>query len=139
MKFCFQCGKVTPGEPLFCASCGRTYEVRLCPRLHVNSRYAKFCSQCGAEELSMPQPRVSLWWKAIAFLAKVFAGLLLVYVSMAFIASLLQRPETQAALVGIAILLGVLWGLWSLLPEWLQRLVRWCLRRNKENKHERKR
>jgi uncharacterized membrane protein YcjF (UPF0283 family) len=87
----------------------------------------------------MPQPRVSVWWKALAFLAKVFAGLLLVYVSLAFIVSLLQRPETQAALVGIAILLGVLWGLWSLLPEWLQRLVRWCLRRNKEDKHERKR
>ena len=87
----------------------------------------------------MPQPRVSPWWKVLAFLVKAFAGLLLVYVSIAFIASLLQRPETQAALVGIAILLGVLWGLWSLLPEWLQRVVRWCLRRNKEDRHERKR
>jgi hypothetical protein len=87
----------------------------------------------------MPQPKVSLWWKALAFLTKVFAGLLLVYVSLAFIVSSLQRPEAQAALVGISILLGVLWGLWSLLPEWLQRLVRWCLRRNKEDKHERKR
>lgn len=86
----------------------------------------------------MPQPRVSLGWKVLAFLAKVFAGLLLVYVSIAFIVSLLQRPETQAAIAGIAILLGVLWRLWSLLPEWLQRLVRWCLRRNKEDKHERK-
>ena len=86
----------------------------------------------------MPQPRISLWWKAIAFLAKFFVGLLLVYVSIAFVVSSLQRPETQA-LVGIAILLGVLWGLWSLLPEWLQRVVRWCLRRNKEDKHERKR
>jgi ABC-type transport system involved in multi-copper enzyme maturation permease subunit len=87
----------------------------------------------------MPQPRVSLWWKALASLSKLFAGLLLVYVSIAFIVSLLQRPETQAALLGIAILLGVLWGLWSLLPVWLQRVVRWCLRRNKEDKHDRKR
>lgn len=87
----------------------------------------------------MPQPRASLWWKTLAFLVKVFAALFLVYVSIAFIVSLLQRPETQAALVGIAILLGVLWGLWSLLPEWLQRLVRWCLRTDKEDKHERRR
>ena len=111
--------------------------MRLCPRLHVNSRYAKFCSQCGAEDLSKPQPRVSLWWKVVAFLAKVFAALLLIYVSIAVLVSWLKQPPVQAGLVGIAILLGVLWGLWSLLPEWLQRVVRWFIRSD-DRKHERK-
>jgi hypothetical protein len=141
MKFCYQCGRFTGGKaPLFCTSCGRSYDIRLCPRLHPNPRYAKVCSQCGAHELSEPQPSVPFRWKVLEFLVKVLLGTLLVCLSLAFLVSLLQSPQMQNGLLGLGILLGillgVLWWLWSQLPEWFQKFVRRVLKR-KENNRER--
>ena len=136
MKFCYQCGRLTAGEALFCGSCGRTYDVKLCPRLHPNPRHAEVCSQCGSRELSTPQPRVSLWWKALEFLAQVAFGVVLVYLSIAGFVAVMRMPEFQCALIVFGILIGLLWWLWSLLPEWFRKLVRRSLRR-KERSHER--
>jgi predicted amidophosphoribosyltransferase len=135
MKFCYQCGRVTAGEPLFCSSCARSYDVKLCPRLHRNPRYAEVCSQCGSRELSTPQPRVSVWWRVLEFLARVFFGTFLVYLSLAFLLALLRRTEVQGGLVIVVVLLGLLWWLWSLLPEWFRKLVRRSHGR-KERNHE---
>lgn len=137
MKFCYQCGKVTAGEPLFCRNCGRTYDVRLCPRLHPNPRYAKVCSQCGARELSDPQPQVSIWWKVLEFLTKLVIGTALICLSLACLLALLERPETRNAMFALGILLGLLWWFWSQLPEWFQRLVRRVLRRKESNREHR--
>jgi len=136
MKFCYQCAKMTPGEPLFCSSCGRSYDVKLCPRLHANSRSADVCSQCGSRELSTPQPRVSVWWKVLEFLAKVAFGIVLVFLSLAGFVSLLRTPQFQNALIVFGICMGLLWWLWSSLPEWFRKLVHRSLRR-KERNHER--
>jgi hypothetical protein len=136
MKFCFQCGRVTPGEPLYCNSCGRSYDVKLCPRAHVNPRSAEVCSQCGSREFSTPQPRVSVWWKVLEFLAKVVLGVFLVYLSLAGFLALLRTPQFQTALIVFGILMGLLWWLWSLLPEWFRKLV-WRSIRRKERSHER--
>ncbi len=137
MKHCYQCGRMTAGEPLFCGSCGRTFDVKLCPRLHANPRSAEVCSQCGSRELSTPQPRVSLWWKVLEFLVKVVFGVFLVYLTIAGFVALIRTPQFQEALIVFGILIGLLWWLWSeLLPEWFRKLVRRSLRR-KEQKHER--
>jgi hypothetical protein len=136
MKFCYQCGRATAGNPLFCSKCGRSYDVKLCPRLHRNSRYAKVCSQCGSRELSQPQAAVSFWWKLLEFLAQVVFGVLLVYVSLAGLIALLRTREVQAGLVVFGILLGILWWLWSLLPEWFRKLVIRSIKRKEQN-HER--
>jgi uncharacterized membrane protein YvbJ len=136
MKFCYQCGRMTAGAPLFCSSCGRSYDVKLCPRLHANSRRAEVCSQCGSRELSTPQPRVSAWWKVLELLAQIIFGVLLVYLTLAGLVALLKTPEFQAALFVFAILIGLLWWLWSLLPEWFRKLVRRSHGR-KERGHER--
>jgi uncharacterized membrane protein YvbJ len=136
MKFCYQCGRMTAGEPLFCSSCGRSYDVKLCPRLHANRRCAEVCSQCGSRELSTPQPRISIWWKVLEFLAKVFFGVLLVYLSLAGFVALVKTPQFQHALFVFGILIGLLWWLWSLLPEFFQKIVRRSLTR-KERRHER--
>jgi RNA polymerase subunit RPABC4/transcription elongation factor Spt4 len=136
MKFCYQCGRMTPGEPLFCSSCGRSYDVKLCPRLHASSRSAEVCSQCGSRELSIPQPRVSVWWRVLEFLAKVFFGVFLVYLTLAGFVALLKTPQFQNALIVFGILIGLLWWLWSLLPEWFRKLVRRSITR-KEGSHER--
>jgi hypothetical protein len=134
MKFCHSCGKASAGDPLFCTKCGRTYDVRLCPRLHQNSRWAKACSQCGSRELSEPQPRVSFWWKVLGFLARVFLGLFLLYLSLYVLLALLRRPEVQGGVVIVGILLGFLWWLWSALPEWFQKLVRRSLKRKERER-----
>ena len=136
MKFCYECGKASAGDPLFCTKCGRTYGVRLCPRLHRNSRYAKVCSQCGSHELSQPEPAVSFWWKVLEFLLRVGFGVLLVYLTLAGVAALLQMREVQGGLIVFGILVGLLWWLWSLLPEWIRKLVSRSLKR-KERSDER--
>ena len=136
MKFCYSCGKVSAGEPPFCSKCGRSYDVRLCPRLHKNSRWAKVCSQCGSHELSQPQLHVSFRWKVLEFLIRASVAVFLVYVSLIAAVELLRRPQIQTGLLVIAVLLGVLWWMWTRLPEWLREFVRQSITR-KEHDRER--
>ena len=136
MKYCYQCGRLTAGEPLYCNSCGRSYNVKLCPRHHPNPRSAEVCSQCGSRELSTPQPRVSFWWKVLEVLVEIALGIVLVLVSLSAIVALLRMREVQNGLLMLAIPLALLWWLWSQLPEWFRKLVRRSLRR-KERNHER--
>src|ERR1039457_6174686 len=136
MKYCYQCGRMTAGEPLFCSSCGRTFDVKLCPRLHANPRSAEVGSQCGSRELSTPQPRGSGGGRVVELLAQCPFGVLLVYLSIAGFVALIRMPQFQCALFAFCILIGLLWWLWSLLPEWFRKLVQRSLRR-KEHKHER--
>lgn len=69
------------------------------------------------------------------FMAKVALGLFLVYVSLAVLIDLLQRPQVQIGVFIIAILVGLLWWLWLQLPEWFRKIV-W---RSKRKEHERER
>jgi hypothetical protein len=124
MKYCYQCGKMTAGEPLFCATCGRTYDVKLCPRQHVNPRGAEVCSQCGSRELSTPQPKIPMSLRLLALLARLGLGLLLFYASLSLVIALIRTPEVQRALVAFGVLLAVLWWLWSKLPDWFQEAIR---------------
>ena len=41
MRYCHNCHKTTTGEPLFCHSCGSTYDAKLCPGRHINPRWAQ--------------------------------------------------------------------------------------------------
>ena|ERR1700722_4316444 len=124
MKYCFQCGKLTAGEPLYCGTCGRTYDVKLCPRHHVNPRGAEVCSQCGSRELSTPQPRIPMSWRLLAILVRLGLGLLLFYASLSLLIALVRSPAFQQLLVALGFLLCGLWWLWSKLPDWLQELIR---------------
>ena len=133
MKYCYECGRITAGEPLYCNFCGRSYDVKLCPRHHVNPRVAEVCSQCGSRELSTPQPKVSVWWKVLSFLLQIVVGGFLLLLSLAIfleiMKGLLSTPQGQNGLVVLAILLGVLWWLWSELPDWVRKLARRLLKR----------
>ena len=124
MKYCFQCGKLTAGEPLFCGTCGRTYDVKLCPRLHVNPRGAEVCSKCGSRELSTPQPKIPMSLRLLAILVRLSLGLLLFYASLSLVIALVSTPQVQRALVAFGALLGCLWWLWSKLPDWFQEAIR---------------
>ncbi len=129
MKYCYECGHITGGEPLFCHFCGRTYNVKLCPRRHVNPRFAEVCSQCGSRDLSTPQPKVSLVWRVGALLVRILLGALLVAASVALLVALLSMREVQNGLIAIGLLLVGLWFLWSLLPDWLRKTIHWALKR----------
>ena len=50
MNYCYNCGHITPGEPLYCNYCGRSYDLKLCPRHHANPRSAD-------DVLEVRQPR----------------------------------------------------------------------------------
>ena len=124
MTYCYNCGHMTAGEPLFCSKCGRTYDVKLCPRLHPNPRGAEVCSKCGSRELSTPQPKIPLSLKLLAILVRLGLGLLLFYGTVRLGIALLQTAQVQQALVAIGMLLGCLWWMWSKLPDWFQEAIR---------------
>jgi RNA polymerase subunit RPABC4/transcription elongation factor Spt4 len=124
MKYCYECGRITAGEPRYCQFCGRTYDVKLCPRRHENPRFAEVCSQCGSRELSTPQPKVSFLWRVVEFFVRVMVGLLIVFVFLSFLYGMLASSRTGDALMALGLLLGVLFVLWTMLPDWFRRLVR---------------
>jgi hypothetical protein len=93
-------------------------------------------SQWGSRELSTPQPKVSIWWKALGFLFQILGGIVLVYLSLLVLVALLKSPVVQAGLVICGLLLLVLWALWLMLPEWFRNLIYRALRR-KEGPRER--
>lgn len=132
MRFCNQCGKMTAGEPLYCSTCGRTYDVRLCPRQHANPRGAEVCSKCGSRELSTPQPKIPLGLQFLALMVRLVLGLLLFYATLSLFIALVRSPQVQQLLVACGILLAVLWVLWSKLPDWSREALRnfWITRRD---------
>ena len=124
MRYCFQCGHMTAGEPLFCSHCARTYDVKLCPRLHQNPRGAEVCSQCGSRDLSTPQPKIPMTWRLLALLLRLGLGLLLFYITLSLLVGLVRTPQFQQFLVVIGFAVGGLWWCYSKLPDWLQKLIR---------------
>lgn len=136
MKYCYGCNHVTAGQPLFCNSCGRSYDVKLCPRHHVNSRTAQACSQCGSREFSTPQPRVPAWVPVLQFLLKAIPGAFLFIASVVTISvgiyAVLHNPYLQLQLAKLLIVLAVFWWLWSELPSWLRTAVYRMLKRKRE-------
>jgi len=124
MKYCYECGKMTPGDPLFCHTCGRSYDVKLCPRLHMNPRGVTCCSKCGSRELSIPQPNIPMSWRLLALMLRLGLAVVLVYASLWVLIALISSPTVQQTLIAFGMLLGVLWLLWTKLPEWLQEAIR---------------
>lgn len=124
MKYCYECGRLTAGDPRYCQFCGRTYNVKLCPRRHENPRFAEVCSQCGSRELSTPQPKVSVLWKVAEFFLRGLLGLLLFYVLLSFLYGMISSPQSGDALLVILLLMVPLVVLWSIVPDWFKRLVR---------------
>ena len=139
MKYCFNCNRMTPGEPLFCNSCGRSYDVKLCPRRHANPRTAEACSQCGSRDLSTPQPRRPGWTPILGFLLSVVPGIFLsiatLAVALAAIIAIIQRPDMIVALALLTVPFGILWWMWSQIPAWFRNQIYKLLKRKREHPH----
>jgi RNA polymerase subunit RPABC4/transcription elongation factor Spt4 len=138
MKYCFNCNRVTPGEPLFCNFCGRSYDVKLCPRMHVNPRSAEVCSQCGSREFSTPQPRMPFRTKAFIAVTMFALGAVLLLSSLLFVVEVLKaalsNARVQMALGAMAILFALLWWMWLQLPQWLRKLIQRCFHWKRRDK-----
>jgi len=68
-------------------------------------------------------------WRVGVLLVRVVLGALLVAASLSFLVAALLRREVQNGLVAIGLLLGVLWFLWSMLPNWFRSAIHWALKR----------
>jgi len=128
MKYCYHCNRITTDEPLFCNSCGRSYGVKLCPRLHKNPRNAQACSQCGSRDLSTPAPKAPFWISIAVFLLSLVPGFLLLVVSllsiMAIVHALFMNRRMLFGFVFLALALTVLWAMWTRLPLALRQFIR---------------
>ena len=139
MRYCFNCNHMTPGEPLFCNSCGRSYDVKLCPRRHVNPRTAEACSQCGSRDLSTPQPRRPGWAPILGFLLTAVPGIFLstatIVIALAAVIGILERPDIIVMLAFLMIPFGIVWWMWSQIPSWFRTTIYKMLKRKRERPH----
>ena len=139
MRYCNQCHRITPGEPLFCNTCGRSYNYKLCPHRHPNPRSAEICSQCGSRELSTPHPRVPFWLAPVVALLSALPGLLLLSVTVLFLFGFInvllssQEMMLQAMLAGL--MLAFAWYLYLRLPAFIRRLISRLFRRSHGEDH----
>src|ERR1700722_14632551 len=127
MRYCNQCHRITPGEPLFCNFCGRSYDFKLCPHRHPNPRNAEVCSECGSRELSTPHPKHSLFFSLLLWVLSVLPGLVLLLVSLMFLFGLVEVLMSDQQMLfqfmWIGLFLGFVWCLYMQLPGFLRRLL----------------
>jgi hypothetical protein len=128
MRYCYNCNRITHGEPLFCQYCARSYDVKLCPRLHKNPRSAQACSQCGSRDLSTPSPKAPLWIAIVVFLLSLVPAALLFLASFLFVIGLIHQlftsPRMLVSFIFLALPFTVLWAMWVRLPMALRRVIR---------------
>jgi RNA polymerase subunit RPABC4/transcription elongation factor Spt4 len=133
MRLCFNCHRITTGEPLFCNHCGRSYDLKLCNRLHPNSRNAEVCSECGSRELSIPQPRGRWYLRPLLLLAAPLPGLILwvgtVAFFFAFLNVLVSEPRLLGPMMGLGLIIALIWLIYVHLPSPAKNGARWIVRR----------
>jgi RNA polymerase subunit RPABC4/transcription elongation factor Spt4 len=140
MHYCNQCHRITPGEPLFCNFCGRSYNLKLCPHRHPNPRNAEICSQCGSRDLSMPHPRVPLWLAPLLLLLSALPALVLIGVTLlfliGFVNALASSPQLLLQFMLVGLMLACLWYLYMHLPGFLRRFLTRLFSRSQRDDHD---
>ena len=135
MRYCTRCRRITPGQPLYCNHCGASYDVKLCPRRHVNPREAEVCGVCGSRDLSRPAPALPFGLRVLAFFASWIPLLILFLFSLALFSRLLEVLLTdhviQTRLLILVLLFSLLTFLYSKFPKPLQRLIHSSFRKAK--------
>jgi hypothetical protein len=129
---------MTSGAPAYCHNCGKTYNVKLCSRGHINPRSANVCSQCGSREMSTPQRKIPFLLKPLIFLFSHFFGIALIFSLVIFIGyfayQIFTDPNGLLPLMCIGLSLGVLFLFWMMLPNFLKAPIRWLFKRKGHKK-----
>lgn len=119
MKYCNNCFRFAVGTPPYCTFCGRSYDVRLCKRGHINSRASQFCSQCGSEDLSLPAPAETLLSRMSRWSVQLALGMFVGVVALALGVSIFVAIDWSAVGPRLVLLGLVVWFLYwatTLLP-----------------------
>lgn len=113
---------------MFCNFCGASYSVKICPRQHINPRSAETCSQCGSRDLSGPAPKVPLLLKPLLLLLGVSPGILLLMLLIGALGLVVQKlvtdPSGLLPSMCLVFLIGLLFLLWIMLPNFLKRFLK---------------
>lgn len=127
MRYCYNCNKITRGEPTFCSFCGRTYNQKLCSRMHPNPRGAQFCSQCGSREFSTPQPLVPVILRPalalLRILPKAFLPATLILLIAFILRLLVTDPYARCRLIVLGLMVGLGWYVWRNLPQIIRNAI----------------
>lgn len=128
MRYCYNCSRITAGQPHFCTRCGRSYDAKLCPRLHPNPRDAAVCSECGSRDLTTPQPKLPFWLRPLLVVLSVLPGIVLLGLSVLFLVQyvyiLIVHPSLQFPYMLLGLVLGLLWLLYMELPRFFRNKAR---------------
>lgn len=109
MRRCSTCFHYVVGHPPYCPYCGRTYNVRICNRGHVNARGVQFCTTCGATELSTPAAREDFLAKLSRWALLWFIGLFFCIVGLALLAGAVASIDWHKVMPALLRLAFVIW------------------------------
>jgi DNA-directed RNA polymerase subunit RPC12/RpoP len=132
MRFCYNCSRITPStakgeQPLFCQTCGRTFDTKYCHRLHPNPRSAVVCSQCGSKELSTPQPKVPFYIVPLLWLLTILPGFVLLAATVAFfawfISTLISNQQLLGSAMAVGLIFALLWLMYLHLPDLVRKAI----------------
>lgn len=127
MRYCLSCRKVTSGDPAYCNYCGKSYDVKRCPRGHVNVRGAEVCAACGSRDLSLPQRPLSGWHRVFHLAVLVVPFVLLLAATLGymwlFLETLFESPARLLPLMLLGLVLGLLWLIWMHISAALRALL----------------
>ena len=119
MKRCTACFRYSLGQPTFCTHCGRSFNVKICSRGHVNPRGVQFCAECGSGELSTPAPpetflfHISQWTLRITFIT------LIAIVTLCLVAGVFYSLDWSALtphILALVLMLAFLYWTTTLIP-----------------------
>lgn len=148
MRRCTACFRFQPGRPTYCAFCGRSFDVRLCPRGHRSPRHVSFCAECGSSDLSTATPPPSPLFRFSGWALYGLGSIGLLIVLVVIVGALLSAVDWQALvnpLLHLLLMLAFLYWTTTLLPGPVKKVGRMAgrqilktLRKNKNNDYQRK-
>ncbi|MBI1934792.1 zinc ribbon domain-containing protein [Candidatus Peregrinibacteria bacterium] len=119
MKRCTYCFRYSLSTSPYCNHCGRSFNVRLCSRGHINRRDALFCAECGSGDLSTPAPPASFLFHLSQWTLRLVIGFAIAVALFSLVAGLLYSLDWSAIgprLVLLAFMLLFLYWTTMLLP-----------------------
>ncbi len=112
---------------MYCPTCGRSYNLKICARGHANPRNTQFCPTCGSGEFSTPAPpeRLSSHLARAVLQFTIGVGLLAVLASLVVVvASHLDWSTMSQPLISVLVLLCLVYWLTTLLPRPVKKMAK---------------